>query len=172
MEGKMTVLAVEPGKEPYVQEILGSLESLQKEVSGDIQAVYPYRDACAVIVADEGKLMGMPFNRALRDEDGVIYDVLVGKFLIVGLGEENFTSIPEELISKYSQIFETPEQLVRIGEKTIFSRQKMKSQFIRILPLMPESITNCRSTGNLFRRTLPVKKQSKRRSTKIITDGV
>lgn len=117
MEGKMTVLAVEPGKEPYVQEILGSLESLQKEVSGDIQAVYPYRDACAVIVADEGKLMGMPFNRALRDEDGVIYDVLVGKFLIVGLGEENFTSIPEELISKYSQIFETPEQLVRIGEK-------------------------------------------------------
>ena len=66
---KMTVLAVEPGKEPYVQDIESGLESLQKEVGGDIQAVYPYRDACAVIVADEGKLMGMPFNRALRDDD-------------------------------------------------------------------------------------------------------
>ena len=61
--------------------------------------------------------MGMPFNRALRDEDGHIYDALVGKFLIVGLGEENFTSIPEELIPKYIREFQTPEQLVRIGEK-------------------------------------------------------
>ena len=46
-----------------------------------------------------------------------LYNALVGKFLIVGLGEENFTSIPEKLIPKYSQVFEKPEQLVRIGEK-------------------------------------------------------
>jgi len=117
MEEKITVLAVEPGKEPYVQEIAGTLESLQKEVGGDIQAVYPYRDAVAIVCAEEGKLMGMPFNRALRDEDGHIYDVFVGKFLIVGLGEDKFISIPDELIPKYTQIFETPEQLVKIGEK-------------------------------------------------------
>ncbi|MBP3292893.1 MAG: DUF3849 domain-containing protein [Clostridia bacterium] len=113
----MTVLAVEPGKKPYVQEIPNGLESLQREVSGDIQAVYPYDDPIAIIAAESGKLMGMPFNRALRDEDGHIYDVLVGKFLIVGLGEENFVSIPEELIPKYTHEFQTPEQLVRIGEK-------------------------------------------------------
>jgi len=114
---KMTVIAVEPGKKPYVQEIQSGLGSLQKEVDGDIQAIYPYEDAVSIICAESGKLMEMPFNRALRDEDGHIYDVLVGKFLIVGLGEENFTSIPEELIPKYLQVFETPEQLVRIGEK-------------------------------------------------------
>ena len=114
---KITVIAVEPGKKPYVQEIQGGLESLQREVGGDIQAVYPYDDPLAIIAAESGKLMGMPFNRALRDEDGHIYDALVGKFLIVGLGEENFTSIPEKLIQKYTQVFETPEQLVRIGEK-------------------------------------------------------
>ena len=114
---KMTVIAVEPGKKPYVQEIQGGLESLQREVGGDIQAVYPYDDPVAIIAAESGKLMGMPFNRALRDEDGHIYDALVGKFLIVGLGEENFISIPEKMIPKYSQVFETPEQLVRIGEK-------------------------------------------------------
>ena len=113
----ITVLAVEPGKKPYVQEIPNGLESLQREVSGDIQAVYPYDDPIAIIAAESGKLMGMPFNRALRDEDGHIYDVLVGKFLIVGLGEENFVSIPEELIPKYTREFQTPEQLVRIGEK-------------------------------------------------------
>lgn len=114
---KMTVIVIEPGMKPYVQDIQSGLESLQREVGGDIQAVSPYTDAVSIICAEEGKLMGMPFNRALRDGDGHIYDVLVGKFLIVGLGEDKFISIPDELIPKYTQIFETPEQLVRIGEK-------------------------------------------------------
>lgn len=115
--GTITVLAVEPGMKPYVQEIPNGLDSLQREVGGDIQAVYPYDDPIAIIAAESGKLMGMPFNRALRDEDGHIYDVLVGKFLIVGLGEDNFVSIPDELIPKYIREFQTLEQLVRIGEK-------------------------------------------------------
>ena len=113
---KMTVLAVEPGKEPYMQEISGTLESLQYEVGGDIQAIYPYKDI-AIICADEGKLMGMPFNRALRDEDGHIYDVLVGKFLIVGLGKEDFTSLPDDLIEKYHDKFKNPEMMVRMDGK-------------------------------------------------------
>ena len=113
---KMTVIAVEPGRKPYVQDIQSGLESLQQEVGGDIQAISPYTEAVSIICAEEGKLMGMPFNRALRDEDGHIYDVLVGKFLIVGLGEDKFSSIPDELLPKYTQIFETPEQLVKIGE--------------------------------------------------------
>ena len=117
MEEKMTVLAVEPGKEPYVQVIESGLETLQREVGGDIQAIYPYKDACAVIAADEGKLMGMPFNRALRDDDGVIYDVLVGKFLIVGLGKEDFTSLPDNLIEKYHDKFKNPEMMVRMDGK-------------------------------------------------------
>ena len=113
----ITVIAIEPGKKPYVQEIQSGLESLQKEVGGDIQAVYPYEDAVAIICAEEGKLMGMPFNRALRDEDGHIYDILVGKFLLVGLGEDNFVSMPENLMQKYMEMFDTPEQLVKIGPK-------------------------------------------------------
>jgi len=116
-EEKITVLAVEPEKEPYVQIIESSLESLQNEVGGDIQAVYPYDDAVAVIVAEEGKLMGMPFNRALRDETGNFYDVIVGKFLIVGLGKEDFASIPDDLIKKYHEKFKNPEMLIRINGK-------------------------------------------------------
>ncbi len=103
----MTVIAVKPP----VQEIQSKLEFLQKEVVGDIH------NPVAIIAAESGKLMGMPFNRALRDEEGHIYDVLVGKFLIVGLGEDNFVSISDELIPKYTREFQTPEQLVRIGEK-------------------------------------------------------
>ena len=114
---EITVLAVEPEKAPYVQVIENSLVSLQNEVGGYIQAVYPYTDSVAIIAAEEGKLMGMPFNRALRDEEGDIYDVLVGKFLIVGLGEEDFTSLPDDLIEKYRDKFKNPEMMVRMDGK-------------------------------------------------------
>ena len=42
---KITVIAVEAGKKPYVTEIPHTLESLQKEMGGDIQAIFPYEDA-------------------------------------------------------------------------------------------------------------------------------
>ncbi len=86
----MKVLMVEPGKSPYAAEIESGLKSLQAAVGGDIQAVYPYEDPVALICNDEGKLMGLPLNRALFDDDGHVYDIVSGNFLIVGLGEEDF----------------------------------------------------------------------------------
>ena len=86
----MKVLMVEPGKSPYAAEIESGLKSLQAAVGGDIQAVYPYEDPVALICNDEGKLMGLPLNRALFDDDGHVYDIVSGNFLIVGLGEEAF----------------------------------------------------------------------------------
>ena len=42
MEKKtLSVLIVEPQKKPYAKEIGGDLKSLQREVGGYIQAVYP-----------------------------------------------------------------------------------------------------------------------------------
>ena len=85
----MKVLMVEPGKSPYAAEIESGLKSLQAAVGGDIQAVYPYEDPVALICNEEGKLMGLPLNRALFDDDGHIYDIVSGNFLIVGLGEDD-----------------------------------------------------------------------------------
>ena len=68
----MKVLMVEPGKSPYAAEIESGLKSLQAAVGGDIQAVYPYEDPVALICNEEGKLMGLPLNRALFDDDGHI----------------------------------------------------------------------------------------------------
>lgn len=116
-QNTITVIAVEPGKKPYVQSIPNTLDSLQQEVGGYIQAITPYADPVAIIAAEEGKLMGLPFNHAVRDEDGKICDYLVGKFLIVGVGDEDFTSVPDKLIPKYEREFQTPEQFVQVGEK-------------------------------------------------------
>ncbi len=90
---ELTVLVVEPNKEPYAKIIPAGLESLQKEVGGLIQAVYPWEEEVALICNDEGKLLGLPFNRFLRDWQGKIYDVIAGTFLIVGLSDDDFTSL-------------------------------------------------------------------------------
>ena len=44
--------------------------------------------------------MGLPLNRALRDENGEMYDAIAGDFLVVGLGEEDFASLTPELAQK------------------------------------------------------------------------
>lgn len=91
---KLTVLVVEPMKEPYVKEIDPGLHALQAEVGGDIAASYPFDDPVGLVLNDEGKLIGLDLNRFLRDEHGEIYDIVAGTFLVVGLGEESCTSLP------------------------------------------------------------------------------
>lgn len=124
----MNVLLVEPMKEPRAVQIESGLEPLQNAVGGDIQAVYPFSDPIAIITNDEGKIMGLPLNRALRDEEGKIYDVLAGNFLIVGLGGERFTDLPPELMEKYKVHFKHPEQFFRMGEEIFSVKRPVPSE--------------------------------------------
>lgn len=111
----MTVLLVQPNAYPRVVQIGTALEDLQHAVDGDIEAVYPFEDSVGVICNEEGKLRGLPANRALRDEDGHIYDVIAGSFLVVGLGEEDFCSLSAEQIDKFEALFHQPEAFVKMG---------------------------------------------------------
>ncbi len=112
------VLVIEPEKKPCVKWIENSLKSLQNEVGGCIQAVYPWNDLAAIVADDEGKLNGKPLNRALLDEDGRIYDIISGTFLIVGLEEESFCSLTDEQAEKFAKLFEAPEIFIA-GEEGI-----------------------------------------------------
>ena len=115
----MKVLVVEPEKEPYVKEISSDLSSLQKEVGGFIEAVYPFEDPVAIICNEEGKLEGLPLNRALRDEDGHVYDIIAGTFLIAGLSEDNFCSLDDAQLEKFSAMYKSPELFMRFGSRTL-----------------------------------------------------
>lgn len=112
---QLDVLLVKPGMYPQSVQIGGELEDLQKAVGGDIEAVYPYNEPVALIVNDEGKLNGSELNRALRDNEGQIYDIVAGDFLAVGLGEEDFASLSPELMEKFEKEFHQPEMFVRMG---------------------------------------------------------
>ena len=116
---KISVLVVEPEKKPYTKEISSGLSSLQHEVGGYIQAVYPYEEPVALICDEEAKLKGSELNRVLRDEDGKIYDVVAGTFLIVGLGEEDFTSLTPEHMKQFKEKFDTPEMFMRLNDKLV-----------------------------------------------------
>ena len=112
---KMDVLLVKPGMYPQSIQIGCELEDLQNVVGGDIEAVYPYEEPVALVMNEEGKIMGRELNRALRDEDGNIYDIVAGDFLVVGLGEEDFSSLSPELMEKFEKQFHQPEMFVRMG---------------------------------------------------------
>ena len=47
-----------------MKEIDSDLESLQHEVGGYIEAMYPDEDPVALVCNEEGKLEGLPLNRA------------------------------------------------------------------------------------------------------------
>ena len=116
---KLTVLVVEPMKEPYVKEIDTGLHALQAEVGGDIAASYPFDDPVGLVLNDEGKLIGLDLNRSLRDEHGEIYDIVAGTFLVVGLGSESFASLPPDMIQKYTEQFKRPELFASINGQIV-----------------------------------------------------
>ena len=106
----MKVLVVEPQKPCRVQEIDG-LAAMQQIVGGDIEAVYPFQDSAALVCNAEGKLLGLPMNRPLLDEDRLPYDIICGTFFIAGLGQEDFVSLTNEQIQRYKSLYDNVQIL-------------------------------------------------------------
>lgn len=115
----MRVLVVAPRQPPCVKEIPSGLEGLTDTVGGPISAIYPFHDPVALICNGEGRNMGLELNRALYDGRGQVYDVVPGTFVIAGLGDGCFTSLPEDMIEKYAQRFQTIEVYAQVGNRTV-----------------------------------------------------
>ena len=106
----MKILVVEPMKVPYEKEIPDDLDAMQAIVGGYIEVVSRFRDA-VIVCNEEGKLMGLPYNRAIFDESGLIpCDIICGTFFLAGMGEEDFISLTDDQISKYKEMYS--EQMV------------------------------------------------------------
>jgi hypothetical protein len=122
----ITVLVVAPGEEPRAAQIPKSLVSLQSVVDGRVEATYPYDAPVAIICNEEGKLDGLPLNRALYDDSGEVYDIIAGTFIVSGLGEEGFESLTPELKEKYMEQFRSPEVFVRIAGKILTVKTQLE----------------------------------------------
>ena len=123
----MKVLLVKPEMHPQVVEIENELELLQKIVGGLIETVYPFEDKVCLICNEEGKLLNLQMNRALYD-NGSVYDVIAGDFLVVGMGVEDFCSLTDEQIERYEERFHQPEMFLQIG------------RHIMVLPMLDDDV--------------------------------
>ena len=111
----MRILVIKPERKPYECEIDGSLQSMQEVVGGLIQALYPFEEPVVLVANDEGKLLGLPMNRGLRDEDGKLYDILCGTFFLCGIAEDSITSLTDEQLQHFTEVFGVPELFVNFN---------------------------------------------------------
>ena len=112
----ITILKIAPGHKPERVTIPHTLEAMQEIVGGLIQAIYPYEDAVALVCNEEGNLQGLPLNRCLVHE-GEVYDIIAGTFLIVGLSSDDFRSLTDEEVKKYTKMYEVPQDFIKINGK-------------------------------------------------------
>ena len=112
---KINVIYVEPGKEARVIEMNDELSEMQKLVGGFIEEYMPFEDDVALICNDEGKMNGMPLNRAIYDDNGRMQDVIAGPFFVAyaPIESEKFLSLPSELEEKYVKRLDKPEMFFR-----------------------------------------------------------
>ena len=113
----MRVIVVEPKKKPTAQDIGSDLESMQKIVGGSIEAVYPFADSVALICNEEGKLLNLPLNRALRDDDGEVYDIISGTFFLCAAppDSEHFETLTDQQVKTYMERFAMLEMFLDVG---------------------------------------------------------
>ena len=115
----MKVVMLEPNKPAYVKEIANDLASMQEEVEGYIEVIYPFEDAnIGLVCNEEGKINGFPLNRAIR-ANGKIIDVIAGKAFICDCSEDELQSLSPTLIGKYLDKFEEPERFAMLNGKIV-----------------------------------------------------
>ncbi len=110
-ETNITVLMVEPGKNPTLTTIQNDLDSLQQAVSigADHQGlieIIGIDDNVCILCNEEGKIIGLEPNRRFYN------DILCGVFYITGEDDEgNLASLPSDMQEKYSKLFWEPENI-------------------------------------------------------------
>ena len=118
----LRVILCEPGETAEVVEIEDELESMQDLVGGLIEPYDPFYsetdpryENVILVCNEEGKLMQLPLNRAIVDEDGQVMDVIAGPFFLcyAPVESERFLSMPPDLEEEFRKKYEFPEKIYR-----------------------------------------------------------
>ena len=113
-QNAIRVVLVEPGKLARIAEVGTTLDAMQRTVGGDIEAYYPFEEQVCIVCNEEGKINGLPLNRAIRDEDtGDIADIIAGTFFICDCSGESFGSLSKEQQKRYLEKYRLPERFFR-----------------------------------------------------------
>ena len=89
---------------------------MQEVVGGYIEAIHYFDEPVVFICNEEGKINGSELNRAIKDENGKIIDIVAGTFFICGEKGDEFTSLPLEHRAKFEKMFKNPEAFLKMGK--------------------------------------------------------
>ena len=104
-DSMLKVLVVEPMKPCELREIPDTLEAMQQTVGGHIESVS--FEGEAIVCNESGKILGLPYNRPLLDESGLIpLDILHGTFFIAGVSGESFVSLTDAQVQRYKELYD------------------------------------------------------------------
>jgi hypothetical protein len=98
-EKEITIIVVEPGKQPEVTKIKNELKPMQEIVGGYIETV-GLGGNIILICNEEGLLMNLPANRKVAGNS------IVGTFFITKADGEDFTSLTKTEINIIMQLIE------------------------------------------------------------------
>lgn len=120
---KLRAVAVRAQKRAEIVEIEDDLKAFQQFVGGLIDVVYPWKDAAGIICNDEGLINGMPLNRALFSGQK-IDRVIAGDFLVVGLDGDDFTSLDDNQVARYTRLFAKPHFFMKSGDVILVFKER------------------------------------------------
>ena len=109
----MKVLLVEPMKHPQEIDIQPELKAYYRILDCDcITATYPWVEPMALVTDDNGLFTDKLFSRFIPE----LQQAIRGSFFLCGIGEEDFTDLPPELMEKFKKRFWCPEAFIRTAK--------------------------------------------------------
>lgn len=130
-DDKLTVLMVKAGEKPESMSIDNNLSVMQKAVGGYIEVV-PLDGDTVLICNEEGKIHGLPLNRAVYDEHHRMTEIIAGDFFICNAppDREDFTSLTEKQLEKYTKTFNFPQKFIKTstGIHAVNIKEKPKNR--------------------------------------------
>lgn len=110
--GKIQVVVVAPNTQPESRVIDDALEAFQEIVGGYIEVTRDTKlPGMLIVVNEEGKLLGLPWNRRIKN--GGAIDYIAGTFFVVGIGEYDFTSLDSGQVAQAIHRFTLPKERCR-----------------------------------------------------------
>ena len=112
----ITVLYIQASQYPKTVSINNTLEAMQKLVGGYIEEYMPFEDEVAIVCNEEGKMNGLPLNRAIYAEGSKeMIEIIAGDFFIAyaPANSEDFKDLPKDLEEKYREKFKYPERFYK-----------------------------------------------------------
>lgn len=114
----LRVVALEPGKLPYVAEVVDDFRAFQQAVGGPFEVSYPFEDDAVIVVNEEGLLLDLEPNCVIN---GNLY---VGPaFIARDGGDGNLYSLTDSQVQKYLTAFQKFEYVDKFVEKMDFDIQ-------------------------------------------------